>query len=297
MFPPAAEYSAPPATSSVRSHIVGDVQGGIPLAVISDMRNVLSGCVSGGCLLAVALPVTTASPALEQRVTVYQVEKPVAVGRMALGRFTLSQLGILEKLNRADLDHLARLSEQVVPGWWASDELAYSALPAHYPSGARIPTLLVVHLPGQAFGAYEFGTLVRWGPLNSGGRQDPTPAGLFHLNWRSAGHASTVNPAWFLRWYFNFGNREGLAFHEYALPGGPASHGCIRLLARDARWLFDWGDAWSLDRSGVRILNAGTPVFIVGQYDFDAPPPWRSPTWLSHAVDLPALDVDQDSTS
>ena len=127
-----------------------------------------------------------------------------------------------------------------MPESW-DDELSYSNLPLRYPSAETWPTFVVVYLPGQLFGAYEFGRLVRWGPVSSGGRANPTGAGTFAMNWRSTGRASTVDPDWFMRWCFNFVNREGLAFHAYALPGYPASHGYIRLLERDAQWLFEWG--------------------------------------------------------
>ena len=80
----------------------------------------------------------------------------------------------------------------------------------------------------------------------------------------------------------------GLAFHAYALPGGPASHACVRLLERDARWLFGWGEGWALDERGWNVIDAGTPVWIVGQYNFGAPPPWRSLQWLSTGIQLPA---------
>jgi hypothetical protein len=207
-------------------------------------------------------------------------------------RFSNSQLALLEKLNRADVAHLPRLRALVVPESW-TDELSYSLLPMRYPSADTWPTSLVIYLPGQLFGAYEFGRLVRWGPISSGSRTTPTAAGRFALNWRSIGRASTVNPDWFMRWYFNFGNRDGLAFHAYALPGRPASHGCIRLLERDAQWLFDWGRPWRLDASTLRILTPGTPVYIVGQYEFEAPPPWRSLTWLSATVELPSLTIEE----
>jgi hypothetical protein len=111
------------------------------------------------------------------------------------------------------------------------------------------------------------------------------------LNWRSTGHASTINPEWFMRWYFNFDNRQGLALHQRSLPGHPASHGCLRLLDRDARWLFEWGEAWTVDSTQTHVLNAGTPVLIVGQYDYDAPPPWRSPEWLARPVPLPLTSI------
>jgi hypothetical protein len=206
-------------------------------------------------------------------------------------RFNKSQLALLEKLNRADLEHLEQLREVVVPESWSEDELSYSVLPMRFASSEAWPTFLVVYLPGQLFGAYEFGSLVRWGPVSTGSRSNPTSSGRFALNWRSTGRASTVDPDWFMRWYFNFGNREGLAFHAYSLPGNPASHGCVRLLERDAQWLYEWGQTWGLDPSATRVLTPGTPVFIVGHYDFDAAPPWRSLRWLSTTVELPSASM------
>jgi hypothetical protein len=88
---------------------------------------------------------------------------------------------------------------------------------------------------------------------------------------------SDVDPTSILRWHFSFSNTEGLAFHLYTLPGYPASHGCIRLVERDAQWLYAWGEGWTLDRSGEPLPGTGTPVHVVGTYDFDALPPWRSP--------------------
>jgi hypothetical protein len=77
-------------------------------------------------------------------------------------------------------------------------------------------------------------------------------------------------------WAFNVENRVRLAFHEQALPGTPSSHGCVRRLGDDAQWLFEWGDPWTLDASATRVLKLGTPVLIIGDYDFDAAPPWQS---------------------
>ena len=113
------------------------------------------------------------------------------------------------------------------------------------------------------------------------------PAGLFHLNWRSRGRHTTVDPDWYMPWYFNFENDRGLSFHQYTLPGRPASHACVRLLERDAKWLFDWGETWTLDDRGWNVLEPGTPVLIVGCYDFSSPPPWRSTGWLSSGIVLP----------
>ena len=226
----------------------------------------------------------------------YSIHAGFSAPRDLRGRYSDDQLAILEKLNRADRDHLGRLRELVVPDRWFLDELAYSLMPPRYAASEGYPKVLVVHLPGQMFGAYEHGTLVRWGPVSSGRRVSPTRPGLLFLNWKSEGRTSTVNPDWFMPWYFNVESHVGLAFHAYSLPGRPASHGCIRLLQRDARWLFEWGDEWVLDATATHILTAGTPVLIVGAYDFASPPPWRSPEWLSGLVELPELPLKERGT-
>jgi hypothetical protein len=250
------------------------------------------------CCAALASQTTIAAETLRsQSGTRYRIQARSDRAESLRERFNEPQLALLEKLNRADIEHLGRLPVVVVPESWSEDELSYSALPIRYGASDRWSRFLVVHLPGQLFGAYEFGSLVRWGPISSGGRNSRTSAGMFALNWRSTGRASTVDPDWFMRWYFNFGNREGLAFHAYPLPGYPASHGCIRLLDRDAQWLFEWGQPWTLDLSRTRVMKPGTPVLIAGEYDFEAAPPWRSLTWLSQLVELPSLPMTDADTS
>ena len=217
----------------------------------------------------------------------YHLEPGVSGGEELRRRFEPDHLPLLEILNRADTAHLERLPVLVVPDQWLDGDLWYSPLPLFYAWADSLPKALVVHMPSQVFGAYEHGRLVRWGPVSSGRMEYPTPPGLFHLNWRSPGRHSTVNPDWYMPWYFNFDNEGGLAFHQLTLPGRPASHSCIRLLERDARWLYGWGEGWVLDERGWNVLVPGTPVLILGRYDFGAPPPWRSLGWLSQGAALP----------
>jgi hypothetical protein len=215
----------------------------------------------------------------------YRLESlPDAVQDLSL-TFTPSQRALLQKLNRADGEHMRNLEWLVVPAVWRG-ELEYSPFPGVFPAAVHTPTLLVVDQPWQAFAAYEYGSLVRWGPVSSGSRTSPTPPGLFHLNWRSRGRHSTVNPRWFLKWYFNFQNALGLSLHAYGLPGYPASHGCIRLLERDAVWIYEWGRSWTVSPGG-RIVARGTPLLVIGQYQFGGPPPWRSLEHLANGIKLP----------
>jgi len=187
-----------------------------------------------------------------------------------------AEIAILEKLNRADADHLPRLDAVIVPSRFDAVELEYSPFPRSVPELAGYSKALIVDQPHQAFAAYEQGELVRWGPVSTGRRDHPTPSGQFHLNWRSPGRHSTDDEGWYMKWYYNFHNRRGLALHELELPGRPASHACARLLARDARWIYDWGEGWTLDERGWPVLEEGTPLWILGTYDFGAPPRWLS---------------------
>ena len=192
-------------------------------------------------------------------------------------RFSPGELDLLEMLNRADRDHLPLLDSLVVPDRFSKDPLDHAPLPRLVGELVSESTAIVVHQPGQVFGAYENGGLVRWGPVSTGRAEQPTPSSRHALTWRSRGRHSTVNPEWYMEWYFNFHNERGISFHRYALPGYPASHACVRLLERHARWLFGWGESWELDDRGWEVLEEGTPVWILGKYDFDAPPPWLDP--------------------
>jgi hypothetical protein len=244
-------------------------------------------------LLAVAIRPACAEAHADERsapAVDYRIERLAETGRDLSGRFTATQLALLEKLNRADAVHLRRLELLIVPLVWHDDELQYSPFGLRYPASAAYPKLLVIDQPAQAFAAYEDGRLVRWGPVSSGRQAYPTPNSLFHLNWRAHGRHSTINPQWYMKWYFNFDAARGLALHSYTLPGYPASHACVRLLERDAMWIYRWGEGWTLDAVG-RVVEHGTPMLIVGQYAFGAPPPWRSLAYLASGIDLPDVPV------
>jgi hypothetical protein len=206
-------------------------------------------------------------------------------------RFTPGQIELLEMLNRRDRAHLLRAEPPVpgllVPGTWTDDPLAYSPFPRVWPAAAAHAKVIVVHQAIQAFGAYEQGTLVRWGPVSTGRKETPTPDGAFNLTWRSRSRRSTDNQDWLLEWYFNFVNERGVSFHQFDLPGYPASHSCVRMLRRDAEWLYGWGAQWSLDDSHQVVMTPGTPVLIVGAYPFGAPAAWLSLDALSTPVALP----------
>ena len=238
-------------------------------------------------LLIVASRAAEAIPVLDQSdgAIDYRIESLTDANRNLASRFGGPELALLEKLNRTDLKHLPRLNQLVVPSSWRP-ELNHSPFPATYPAAKAAPTMLVVDQPSQAFAAYEYGQQVYWGPVSSGRQAKPTPSGLYHLNWRARSRTSTLSGEWRLNWYFNFHNARGLAFHEFDLPGVPQSHACVRLLARDAAWIFQWGEGWKLDAKG-QIETRGTPVLILGRYAFGSAAPWQAADYWTRKIALP----------
>ena len=195
----------------------------------------------------------------------------IAALRTRLGAAELDQV---LRLNRVDLDHARRLDSLVVPDRLAGF-VAPSPFPARLPRFDSLAKAVVVALRVQAFAMYEHGELKHWGPVSSGKASSPTPPGRFHVNWKEPLRRSSVDSTWLMPWCVNIDNRVGTALHQYDLPGRPASHCCIRLLEADARRVYDWVDTWRVADGGRRLLAPGTPVDVVGDYDFDAPPPWR----------------------
>lgn len=199
-----------------------------------------------------------------------------------------AQLGILVAVNRTDRANFAKMDSIIVPSVLNEKVENYLPFPLTVPYLRDINKIIFFSYPSQTFATYEKGQLVYTGPTNMGRKKDPTPTGLFYTNWKAEKTVSTFNDEWDLKWNFNIENKKGVGFHEYALPGYPASHSCLRLQEKDARYLYDWADQWVLaDKENVKVK--GTPVIVFGTYDFDGKKPW-----LQLAKDPKALEISPE---
>jgi hypothetical protein len=178
------------------------------------------------------------------------------------------------KMNRIDKRHIHAGDSLVIPDA-SVDLMNIAPFPVQLEIARNIPKLVLVSRRVQAFGAYESGRLVRWGPTSTGKKSTPTPAGLYHANWKARKRRSSVDQSWILPWCFNLGDTAGISFHQFDLPGYPASHGCVRLLEEDARWIYDWAEQWTLSKIDHSILAFGTPVVIFGDYKYGGTPLWK----------------------
>jgi lipoprotein-anchoring transpeptidase ErfK/SrfK len=206
---------------------------------------------------------------------------------LATNKDDLAKLNIAYAINRTDKANFTKIDSVVIPDDFSGDMVYYFPFPLHISALEPVSKIILFSYPTQAFAAYENGELVRTGPTNMGRKKDPTPTGLFFTNWKAEKTTSTFNDEWELKWNFNIENKLGVGFHEYTLPGYPASHSCLRLEQDDAKFLYKWADEWILaDRENIKVK--GTPVLVFGSYNFDAPKPW-----LQLIKDPKALDISE----
>ena len=204
------------------------------------------------------------------------------------------QQNIVLAVNRTDKIHLAKMDSIIVPNDLTGDLAFYLPFPLSVPYLKDISKIIFFSYPTQSFGAYERGELVYTGPVNMGRKADPTPTGLYYTNWKAEQTTSTFNDEWDLRWNFNIENKLGIGFHQYELPGYPASHSCLRLLEKDARYLYDWADQWILEKQDS-IRAKGTPVIVFGAYPFGETKPWFQLVNDPHILDISTSAIEQQT--
>ncbi len=208
--------------------------------------------------------------------------------RMAIG---VDGLASTLRVSRIDLQHVSTGDTLIVPD--KTDSLLLSPYPTTIPAAHAIPKLLLVSLRVQAFGAYDHGRLTRWGPTSTGRRDKPTPAGLYYTNWKAKERKSTIDDDWVLKWAVNLDSEEGIALHEYGLPGRPASHSCVRLAEEDATWLYGWVDSWRVARNRKTITHKGTPVVVFGEFAYSQRRPWMRLVQEPGATRLAPQELDE----
>ncbi len=223
----------------------------------------------------VTAPVQAKDTVKEQSATYkpFFIEDSKALSNLSI-ELGAEQMQLVFKINRRDLRHL-RLGDTILLPTQAGNELSYSPFPSHISGVDSNKKIILVARRVQAFAAYENGVLVKWGPTSTGKKKTPTPDGLYHTNWKAKETHSTVDGDWVLKWNFNIDNLEGISLHEYELPGYPASHSCVRLLADDAKWIYDWADQWTFSSDRKTVAIPGTAVIIFGEYSYGKTPPWK----------------------
>jgi len=195
---------------------------------------------------------------------------------------------LIELINRQTIENTPLGDTLVVPTQYGLDFRAYSPFPRYYPGAHNVDKVFIIHKKVQAFAAYEYGKLKRWGIVNTG---DPdssqaTPNGRYNFNWKQRERVSTLSPPgeeWRMRWVFNFIASRGIHIHQYSMPtGGPTSHGCVRLVDSDAKWIYDWAEAWETTKGHIgpasgmgKLQSPGSMVLVLGNEPTGDPEPFE----------------------
>ncbi|MFA6058676.1 MAG: L,D-transpeptidase [Taibaiella sp.] len=199
-------------------------------------------------------------------------------------------------LNRIDEANMHRADTLIIPDTIFADFNLYSPFPADMPILKDVNKMVIFSYAIQAFAAYEQGKLVYWGPTSMGSKIHPTPTGLHFANWKAKETISTVDDEWKLKWNFNIANKEGVGWHQYALPGYPASHSCLRMLEEQAKWMYSWANQWIVKKqNGLDVVAAqGTPVIVYGAYPFGSRRPWLHLLDDPQANTISQADLEQE---
>ena len=212
----------------------------------------------------------------------HEFYKTIGEGSIERGR---KRSRVVELLNRKLMRNVEIGDTLIVPTQFELDFRAYSPFPRYYSGGRSFDKLFIMDKKVQAFAAYENGKLARWGIINTGAKESPTPNGRFNFNWKEEYRVSSLSPPgeqWEMYWVFNIHHRRGIHVHQYEMPtGGPTSHGCVRLIDADAKWIYSWADGWKTTAGGTglasasgRVLEQGSTVLVIGDEPEGVPHPF-----------------------
>ena len=175
---------------------------------------------------------------------------------------------VMRLLNRKEWNLVKSSKAVIYPDTFLTEIRAYSFFPSYYPEPESIPKLIFVTTKYQAAAFYENGVLKKFAAVNSGKEKTQTYPGRYQLNFRQRTRLSSIDSNWEMNYYFNFNAEAGMAFHQFYMPGYPASHSCMRMFEEDAKWLYTWGKVARYDSTRRPIPNTGTTVIILDHYEF-----------------------------
>jgi hypothetical protein len=157
---------------------------------------------------------------------------------------------------------------------FAASKKKRQSTPIEYGTLAGPPMLAVVSLKEQRITVYDADGNTMRARISSGSTGNETPAGTFSILQKNRDHVSNVFHVAMpfmqrLTW-------TGIALHEGALPGYPASHGCVRMPRSFAQRLFP------MTRLGMRVVIARDNV---------------APSYITHANLLQPDPLPQSVTA
>jgi lipoprotein-anchoring transpeptidase ErfK/SrfK len=196
-------------------------------------------------------------------------------------------------VNRKNIQYFRLGDTLMLPSTISSDLRVYSLFPHRYPWADSLSKIIFISNKYQCYACYEHGKLVRFAACNTGRAMKPTFPGRYTLNWRDKLRRSSLDSNWLLPHTWNFHLFAGSAFHEFDMPGRPASHSCVRQFAEDAEWLYSWGRGGKIDTARRKVIPmTGTPVIILDMFDYSRKK--GGPWWEIHSTKDVVIALPKD---
>ena len=215
-------------------------------------------------------------PAIEYTSMIFPAKKKDSAMAVFNKQFSEEEQYTILALNRLDSKNKWRADTLAIPDKIDHSLMLYSPFPTQLEVLKDVKKMVFFSYPIQAYALYENGKLIKWGPTSMGKKAAQTKRGLMFANWKKELAISTVNSSWKLPFNFNIHNTLGIGWHQYDLPGYPASHSCLRLLMNDAKFMYNWADQWILNKGGATVKANGTPVIVFGDYQWGGKKPWKN---------------------
>jgi hypothetical protein len=146
---------------------------------------------------------------------------------------------------------------------------------------AGVPVMAIVSLSRQRVAVYDARGKMLEAPVSTGKTGYDTPPGIYSVIQKNRDHYSNLYDDAAMPFMQRI-TWSGIALHAGALPGYPASHGCIRMPHEFAGQLFD------LTRMGMRVVvvrDDMSPVDFAHPALFKPGPVGPSPTQLGAHVE------------
>lgn len=220
--------------------------------------------------------IAKAKPEIKYSAFIFPAKKKDSAMSVFNEKFSKEEQYAILALNRLDIKNKWRSDTLAIPDKIDESLMFYSPFPNNLDILKDVHKMVLFSYPIQAYALYENGTLVKWGPTSMGSKSAQTKRGLMFANWKKELAISTVSSEWKLPYNFNIHNTLGIGWHQYDLPGYPASHSCLRLLMDDAKYLYKWADQWVLNPGGATLKAKGTPVIVFGDYKWGGKKPWKN---------------------
>jgi hypothetical protein len=170
----------------------------------------------------------------------YRVQPGDTLSKLYGKKLTPALEKFIMDVNRIDSQHLVISRLILLPD--NPNELPYFCpVPAELEAARSEKRKIYIFLDIQYFAAYEYGQLQFWGPISTADRQHRTPAGTFNVLGKYEKYFSHKKECLGAPMPYAIKiSDSGDFLHQQAMPGVPASHGCIRLLMDDAKKLYVW---------------------------------------------------------